>query len=498
MFCRASGVLMHISSLAGDYGIGTLGKNAYDFVDFLAKNEQSYWQILPLCPTSMGGCNSPYQSESTFAGNPLFIDLELLKKDGFLNADDLKGNKQKNTKRVDYNSLYQTRQKVFLKVYESFIENTPEDFASFCKEHKFWLDDYALFMAIKYDSKNKPITSWQADIRYREKNAIKRLKTKFKSEILFYKMLQYFFFKQWYQLKEYANKKGIGIIGDIPIYVSLDSADVWSNPKNFMLNSKLVPTVVAGCPPDKFSVNGQLWGNPVYDWENLKKDGYGWWIARIGHSLKMYDAIRIDHFRGFDSFYCVPYNSKTARIGSWVEGPRMDFINKIKENFKDAKIIAEDLGFLTNSVRDLLKSSGYYGMKILQFAFSGNDGKDYLPHNYTKNCVVYTGTHDNDTICGYLKFAKAEEINYARRYLRTENLKEGIIAAALASTSNLSIIPMQDILGLDYTARMNIPATVSGNWEWRCSEKELTEVNDFLLKNTRLYGRGKEKANETT
>lgn len=492
MFKRASGILMHISSLPGDYGIGTLGKSAYDFVDFLKNNEQSYWQILPLCPTSSLSGNSPYQSESTFAGNPIFIDPEMLKKDGYLTAEDLAEVLQKNTKRVDYTAVYKSRHNMFLKAYKAFVKNTPADFTDFCKEQNYWLQDYALFMAIKTETKNKPITNWQPEIRDREKSALKEWQTKLKAEILYFKMLQYFFFKQWHALKKYANNNGISIIGDIPIYVSLESADVWANPKNFMLSSKLKPTCVAGCPPDKFSVNGQLWGNPVYDWEFLKKSGYGWWIKRIGHCLKMYDAIRIDHFRGFDSFYCVPYNQKTAKVGSWLKGPGMDLINKIKENFKDAKIIAEDLGFLTDSVRVMLRESGYYGMKVLQFAFSGSEGKDYLPHNYSKNSVVYTGTHDNDTLLGYIKFAKAEEINYAKRYLRTENLEEGIMAAALSSTPNLAIIPMQDILGLGYTARMNIPSTSSGNWEWRCDENQLSEVTDFLLKNTRLYGRGRE------
>lgn len=492
MFKRASGILMHISSLPGDYGIGTLGKSAYDFVDFLKNNEQSYWQILPLCPTTNFAGNSPYQSESTFAGNPIFIDPEMLKKDGYLTAEDLDELLQKNTKRVDYTAVYKSRHNLFLKVYKAFLKNKPQDFAEFCEEQKYWLQDYALFMAIKSEIKNKPITNWQSQVRDREKSALKELQTKLKAEILYYKMLQYFFFKQWSALKNYANKNGISIIGDIPIYVSLESADVWANPKNFMLSSKLKPTCVAGCPPDKFSVNGQLWGNPVYDWEYSKKDGYSWWLKRIGHCLKMYDAIRIDHFRGFDSFYCVPYNSKTAKVGTWLKGPGMDLINKIKENFKDAKIIAEDLGFLTDSVREMLKDSGYYGMKVLQFAFSGSEGKDYLPHNYSKNSVVYTGTHDNDTLLGYIKFAKAEEINYAKRYLRTENLEEGIMAAALSSTPNLAIIPMQDILGLGYTARMNIPSTASGNWEWRCDENQLLEVTGFLLKNTRLYGRGRE------
>ncbi len=498
MFNRASGVLMHISSLPGNYGVGTLGKKAYEFVDFLNKNEQTYWQILPICPTSFGGSNSPYQSESTFAGNPVFIDLELLKKDGYLNENDLKENYCDSTKKVDYNKVYIDRQKVFKKIFNAFVNNTPKDFGDFCKEQDYWLNDYALFMAINEINENLPLSKWATDIRYREKGAIKEWQTTAKSEILYYKMLQYFFFKQWFALKKYANEKGVSIIGDLPIYVSANSADVWANPKYFMLNTKLVPTVVAGCPPDKFSVNGQRWGNPVYDWEALKKDGYGWWIKRIGHCLKLYDAIRIDHFRGFDSFYCVPYNSKTAQVGSWVKGPGMDLINKIKQRFKDAKIIAEDLGFLTDSVKELLRSSGYYGMKVLQFAFSGNEGKEYLPHNYTQNTVVYTGTHDNDTLLGYLKYAKAQEINYAKRYLRTENLYEGIMVAALSSTSNLSIIQMQDVLGLDYTARMNIPSTISGNWEWRCTENQLSGVSDFLVRNTRLYGRAKENGNETT
>ncbi len=489
MFKRASGVLMHISSLPGCFGIGTLGKNAFRFVDYLVSMGQSYWQILPLNPISEKGCNSPYQSCSAFAGNELFIDLEVLCDWGYLKPEDYEGINYGNETKVDYSALYKSRQSAFLKLYKNFCKDIPKDFYEFCKENSAWLQDYALFMAIKEQSGDKEFYLWSSGIRHKCEKSLKRWEKCCEKTVLYHKMLQYFFFKQWYALKEYANKNGIKIIGDAPIYVSLDSADVWANPHLFMLNSELLPTVVAGCPPDSFSKNGQLWGNPTYDWEELKKQGYYWWIERIRHCLKLYDVVRIDHFRGFESYYCVPYTAKNAKAGCWQKGPGMDFINALKEELPDAAIIAEDLGFLTESVKELLSTSGFYGMKVLQFAFDSRESNDYLPYKYKENSVVYTGTHDNDTILGWEKYAKKEDVQYAKKYLRTENLSEGMMAAALASNSNLCILTMQDILLLGASARMNIPGTKDGNWQWRCTEEQLSHVSKFLKDNTKLYGR---------
>lgn len=495
MFKRASGVLMHISSLPGRFGIGTLGKDAFKFVDFLAASGQSYWQTLPLCPISEKGCNSPYQSSSAYAGNELFIDLELLCEWGFLSSQDYEGIDYSDESKVDYTSLYKTRQRIFIKLFKNFCSAIPEDFYKFCNKNSAWLEDYALFMAIKEQSSNKDFHLWSNGIRHREQNCLNRWKKGCEKTVLYHKMLQYFFFKQWYRLKSYANQKGIKIIGDVPIYVSLDSADVWANPKLFLLNSELKPTVVSGCPPDSFSKNGQLWGNPTYDWDELKKQGYNWWIERIKFSLKLCDVVRIDHFRAFDSYYCIPYTAKNAKAGCWQKGPGMDFINALKEELPDAAIIAEDLGFLTESVKELLSTSGFYGMKVLQFAFDSRESNDYLPYKYKENSVVYTGTHDNDTILGWEKYAKREDVAYAKKYLRTENLGEGMMAAALASPCNLCILTMQDILSLGASARMNIPGTKDGNWEWRCTEKQLLGVSSFLLDNTKLYGRIKKGKN---
>ncbi len=489
---RSSGVLMPISSLWGDTGIGTLGDSAYRFVDFLKQAGQSYWQILPICPTSFG--DSPYQSFSTFAGNPYFIDLHLVAKEGYIKEEEIKAVKwcQDDTE-IDYSLLYIERHKLFSKLQERFSENIPEEFNSFCAENAFWLENYALFMAIKDAHGGRPFEEWEEDIRKRLPEAVSNWVGKCRGRIQYYKMLQYFFFKQWYELKEYANENGIKIIGDLPIYVAADSADVWSGPEQFYLDRDLTPVEVAGCPPDAFSEDGQLWGNPVYDWDYMKNTDYGWWKKRLEMSLKIYDVIRIDHFRGFDSYYCIPFGADNAKDGVWRKGPGMDLFSSIKESMGDLPIIAEDLGFLTDSVRKLLSDSGFPGMKVLQFAFDSREESDYLPHRYEQNTVVYTGTHDNDTIRGWVNTAAGEDVKYAVKYLRAESVEDlpkEMMLAAMSSVSNLCILTMQDIIGLGSEARMNTPSTVGENWKWRAVEEQINKsAAEFLLYYTELYHR---------
>lgn len=490
VFMRTSGVLMHISSLPGDFGIGTFGKSAYSFVDLLYESGQTYWQILPLCPTSYG--DSPYQSFSTFAGNPYFIDLEMLEKQGYLEPDEYKNiNWGDNPEKVDYGLLYIERNKVFGKVQKHFFKNPPKDYDVFCDENSFWLDDFALFMAIKDEHDGKSVMEWEDGIRLREQKSLEKYGEKCKERVKYYKMQQYLFFSQWRKLKLYANQKGIKIIGDLPIYVALDSADVWSSPKQFMLDGDLQPIEVAGCPPDAFSKDGQLWGNPLYDWEYMKDDNYSWWVKRILEALKMYDVVRIDHFRGFDSYYCIKAGSKTAKEGVWRKGPGMDLFNSLKAQLGKMPIIAEDLGMLTDSVRKLLKRSKFPGMKVLQFAFNPKEESDYLPHNYNKNCVVYTGTHDNDTILGWQKNSKRADVRFAKRYMNCRrDLNWAMIRTAHASPADTSIITMQDIIGLGSEARMNTPSTVGGNWQWRALQKDLnSKTFEKLLNFTKLYSR---------
>ncbi len=489
---RSSGVLMPISSLWGDTGIGTLGEVAYRFVDFLHSAGQKYWQILPICPTSFG--DSPYQSFSTFAGNPYFIDLYAVAKEGYISKSDIESVKWcKRQNEIDYGLLYIERHKLFSKLQENFLLNTPEDFNSFCAENAFWLENYALFMAIKDAHDGRPFEEWEETIRKGHPEAISTWVQKCSGRIQYYKMLQYFFFKQWYSLKEYANERGVKIIGDLPIYVAGDSADVWSCPEQFYLDSDLRPVEVAGCPPDAFSEDGQLWGNPVYDWEYMKSTDYSWWKKRIEMSLKTYDVIRIDHFRGFDSYYCIPFGADNAKEGVWRKGPAMDLFNSIKKDMGDLPIIAEDLGFLTDSVRKLLSDSGFPGMKVLQFAFDSREESDYLPHRYKENSVVYTGTHDNDTIKGWVNTAAPKDVEYALQYLRAESaeaLPKEMMLAALSSVSNLCILTMQDIIGLGSEARINTPSTVGENWKWRATEEQITSASaKKLLYYTKLYCR---------
>ena len=489
---RTSGVLMHISSLPSPYGIGTFGKEAYRFADFLKKAGQSYWQILPICPTSFG--DSPYQSFSAYALNPYFIDLDMLCEGGLLEREEFEGlNWGNDFSKVDYALLYQNRFIVLRKAYDRFKKALPADYAAFCKENEYWLDDFALFMSLKDSHGGEMWTKWENPLRMREKAAIKSARGKFADDIGFYKMQQYFCFTQWKALKDYVNSLGIKIIGDMPIYVSGDSADVWSLPRQFMLDNEGKPVEVAGCPPDGFSADGQLWGNPLYDWDYMEKDNYSWWCRRISSAFKIYDTLRIDHFRGFESYYCIPAKDKTAINGHWRKGPGMKLFNRVKEVYGDLPIIAEDLGFLTEEVRQLLKDSGYPGMKVLQFAFDSREESDYLPHLYDKNCVVYTGTHDNDTIIGWIQTAPKSDVEYARKYMRIngdESFNWGMMKVAWASPADTAIMMMQDFMELGSEARMNEPSTLGSNWQWRIDGVCINDwMAQIIYENTEIYCR---------
>ena len=489
---RTSGVLMPISSIPSPYGIGTMGKQARRFVDFLVRGGQKYWQILPICPTSYG--DSPYQSFSSFAGNPYFIDLEYLCKDKLLTKKECESFQWgSNPKYVDYGIMYESRYALLRKVYARFTKKEPQDFEKFCENEKQWLDDYALFMALKDANGGQAWSNWDKSLRLREKKAMEEATEKYSEEIRFYKMLQYLFYQQWNALKTYANEAGIEIIGDVPIYVAGDSADVWANPDQFYLDENLEPIEVAGCPPDAFSDDGQLWGNPLFRWDVMKKDGYTWWTRRIKAMSELYDIIRIDHFRGFDSFYAIPAKDDTAKNGQWKQGPGMDLFCELEKKLGKLPIIVEDLGFLTPSVHKLLKDSGFPGMKVIQFAFDSREESDYLPHTYTNHCVVYTGTHDNDTVMGWMKTAPKASVKYAKEYLnltKEEGYNWGMMRAAWSSVADMAIVPMQDILGLGSEARINTPSTLGNNWKWRATPEQIdAKVAKKLYHYMQMYGR---------
>lgn len=495
---RQNGILLPVSSLPSPYGIGCFSKEAYDFIDRLKEAGQTLWQILPLGPTSYG--DSPYQSFSTFAGNPYFIDLETLKEEGLLTKAECDGaDFESRADRVDYGKLYHTRFQVLRAACENALKYgamQTEEYQRFLAQEAGWLDDYALYMAVKDYFCGKSWEHWDEDIRLRRPEAMEKYRVLLKEDIAFYEFLQYEFHRQWMRLKAYANKKGIRIIGDIPIYVAFDSADTWGNPTLFQLDRDNVPVAVAGCPPDGFSATGQLWGNPLYDWDHHESTGYAWWIRRIRHCFQIYDIMRIDHFRGFDEYYSVPYGDESAVNGSWKKGPGMKLFRTIQKELGELPIIAEDLGFLTDSVRTLLKESGYPGMKVLQFAFDSREASDYLPHNYGRNCVVYTGTHDNDTLLGWYDAIIPQDKEMALTYLNNYGTDEGqihwdYICLAMRSVADTCIIPMQDILGLGTDARINTPSTLGGNWVWRMEKGAFTEeLAGKLAKLTRLYGRG--------
>lgn len=492
---RSAGILLPISSLTSKYGIGCFDKKAYEFVDYLKEAGQSYWQILPLGPTSYG--DSPYQSFSTFAGNPYYIDLNELVLNGLLTKEECEQVGFKDNDDIDYGLLYSKRYALLKKAFERSGITIDTDFIRFCDENK-WLDEYALFMALKDYFGGVSWEKWEKNLRLRKDFTLNEYRSKLSDEINFYKFLQYMFFAQWNKLKKYANEKGIKIIGDIPIYVAADSADVWAEPELFQLDKDGKPKAVAGCPPDGFAADGQLWGNPLYDWDYHKETGFEWWISRLSHCFKLYDVVRIDHFRGFDEYYSIPYGDENAKNGHWEKGPGMELFTAVEEALGKREVIAEDLGFMTDSVRQLVKDSGFPNMKVLEFAFDSRDTgsrNDYLPHNYNENCVAYTGTHDNQTIASWFDTITEDEREMAREYLcddftPTEKLNKAFISLIMRSKARLCIIPMQDWLGLDDKSRINVPSTVGKNWRWRLTENQLTEkLKNEILKTTRIFGR---------
>jgi len=491
---RSSGIIMHIASLPGKYGIGTFGKEAYKFGDFLKKAGQKYWQILPLGPTSFG--DSPYQSFSAFAGNPYFIDFDILRQDGFLDASDYYSvSFGENSEDIDYGLIFKEKLRVLKIAYEKFKLRQDKGLIKFQEAEDYWLDDYALYMSVKKHFDLKSWYEWDEDIRLRKPEAINRYKILLEDEMGFWKFLQYEFYKQWNHLKAYINNLGIEIIGDMPIYVAEDSADVWGNPEAFLLNKKtLKPLKVAGCPPDIFAATGQLWGNPIYDWCYMEKTDYKWWVDRIRQSLNLYDVLRIDHFKGFESYWSIPYGDLTAENGEWVKGPGIKVFNAIKDELGEVNIIAEDLGTLTKETIKLRNNTGFPGMKILTFGFDSDSLNPFLPHNYEKNFIVYTGTHDNDTVRGWIeKTAPKEEVQRAITYLglnKEEGYNWGFIRGAWSSIANISIAQMQDFLNLGNEARINLPSTLGNNWRWRVRKDALTDqLAEKIHQITRSYGR---------
>lgn len=498
---RASGVLLPVASLPSEYGIGTFSKDAYKFVKKLKKAGQSYWQILPLGPTGYG--DSPYQSFSTFAGNPYFIDLEKFIEKGWLTKKDCDTCDFGDDPRyVDYAKIYYARWDVLHKAYKKSGICTDSKFRSFCEENADWLDDYALYTEIKSENGGKSWSEWADEYRLRDEKTLEKFAGEHEEGLNFQKFLQFEFYKQWKKLKKYANKKGIQIIGDIPIYVAFDSADSWSHPELFQFDENRMPTGVAGCPPDAFSATGQLWGNPLYNWEAHKDSGYEWWMKRIDHCRKLYDVVRIDHFRGFDEYYSIPFGDKTAEFGHWEPGPGMDIFRTMKQKLGDVQIIAEDLGFLTDTVLKMVEESGFPGMKVLEFAFDSREPSNYLPHNYDKNCVVYTGTHDNETLAGWYQDLNEDDKKFALKYmgrteLSTEEAAWEIIRLAQASVADTCIIPIQDYLCLGNEARINQPSTLGGNWMWRLDKDEISKgLVKRIRKMTKLYGRLPQKTKE--
>lgn len=487
---RASGILLHISSLPSEYGIGSFGKEAYNFIDFLRQSGQKFWQILPLGPTEG---NSPYQPVCCFGGNYYFIDLEILAGRGLLADRDLAWAKFE-SERVDYTHVRQDRKKLLLKAFEKFLQNVPDDFEHFCETNSYWLEDFAAFSALR-DKFGPGWRMWPRDLAFHKNDAVKEFCRENREDIAFYKFLQYEFFRQWSALKHYANTKGIKIIGDMPIYPSDDGSDIWARPQLFDIEPDLSLKNVAGVPPDAFSREGQLWGNPIYNWTAHRRDGYGWWKNRISYAMDMYDVVRLDHFRGFESYWSIPGTARTARQGSWKQGPGEEIFRRIFSGDDDFKIIAEDLGIITPQVRRLLKTTGFPGMKVLQFAFNPWENSDYLPHNTEENSVMYTGTHDNLTINRWWKSQSPENRKFFLDYGNwkdEENIPDKIITLAFISRAMLAVVPMQDWLGLSEEGIMNIPSTIEGNWEWRMKKEALTDRLALRIKRkTELYGRRK-------
>lgn len=493
---RSAGILLHISSLPSRYGIGCFDRSAYRFADWLKAAGQSCWQILPLGATSFG--DSPYQSFSAFAGNPYFISLETLTEEGLLTKAECEAARMEDAPAyVNYELLFQKRLPLLRKAYERSNIAERQDFAAFCEKQE-WLPDYALFMTLKDHFKGTAWSEWDEDIRMRTPQAIAKYSRLLAKDVEFYKFLQYHFYKQWDQLKAYANTQGVRIIGDIPIYTAFDSADTWSHPELFQLDERNAPKAVAGCPPDGFAADGQLWGNPLYDWGKHAETGYAWWISRLAHCFRLYDMVRIDHFRGFDEYYSIPSGDKYAGNGRWEKGPGIALFQAMEKKLGRQEVIAEDLGFMTDSVRQLVRDCGFPNMKVLEFAFDSRDTgsqNDYLPHNYSENCAAYTGTHDNQPIASWFAAISEEEQQMAREYLcdwytPAEELHKSFIALLMRSCAGLCIIPMQDWLGLGDASRMNTPSTIGENWKWRMEEKAMSRsLCKEIRRMTELYGR---------
>ncbi len=491
---RASGILLPVASLPSKYGIGCFSKEAYAFIDKLVEAGQSYWQILPLSPTSYG--DSPYQSFSSFAGNPYFIDPEALVEEGLLTKEECEAfDFGGNPVEIDYEKQYRQRFRLLRLAYGRSRIAENQEFLRFVAENADWLEDYALFMAVKERFDGAAWNEWAEDIRKRWSFAMDYYRRECYFDIEFYKYLQFVFFGQWRKLKQYANANGIRIIGDIPIYVAFDSSDAWANPEMFQFDGEYLPTAVAGCPPDSFSATGQLWGIRLYRWEYHRQSGYRWWRRRMEHCFMLYDVVRIDHFRGFDEYYSIPYGDETAEYGHWEKGPGMELFRALRAGLGEKEIIAEDLGFLTESVERLLEDSGYPGMKVLEFAFDPREKSDYLPHTYDKNCVVYTGTHDNETLVQWYKGLDEESRAFAEAYMNNAATPDkekywDFVRMAMMSVADTCVIPLQDYLGLDKEARINKPSTLGGNWLWRMTEEMLTdEVIEKIRRLTEISAR---------
>lgn len=489
---RSSGILMHITSLPSPYGIGTFGKEAYDFVDFLDQAGQAYWQVLPLNPTSYG--DSPYQSPSAFAGNPNLIDFDLLKKDELLKQSDYAElDFGQDGCRVNYGKIFANKLDVLRIAFENAADKYNKQIEQFKKENEYWLEDYTLYMAVKYDNELKPWHEWDEDIKLRTSEALKCYREKLKTEIELWTFIQFIFYYQWEKLRAYANDKNIQIIGDVPIYVAEDSVDVWTKSKNFLLDEKKVPTAVAGVPPDDFSDTGQYWGNPLYDWDYLKEHNYDWWVERFKANLKLYDVLRLDHFRGFESYWAIEHGAKTAAEGEWKVGPKKELFDTLEQRLGKIPMIVEDLGQVTEGLVAFRESLGYPAMKILQVSYSSGETNEHLPHHHERNWVVYTGTHDHPTMDGWVKSVDKKSFDYAKKYLllnEEEGYDWGMIRGAWSSVANLSLAQMQDFLGIGDEGRMNFPDTVEGNWQWRVEKSQLTNKLAERIKDlTRTYDR---------
>jgi 4-alpha-glucanotransferase len=496
-FKRSSGILLHPTSLPGRFGVGSLGKNAFRFIDYLAKAEQTIWQVLPMGHTGYG--DSPYQCFSIYAGNPILIDFEILINEGLLSETLLHENETSEKNRVDYGKVINFKKLHLNSAYDNFAKykiSENQIYQQFLYKNKHWLTEYAIFIELKEYFNGLPWWDWPEEFKFRDNDAIQTFKDEHSYKIGFHEFCQFVFFTQWSEVKKYANHHGISIVGDIPLYVAHDSADVWSNHQVFQFDKNLKPLKVAGVPPDYFSSTGQLWGNPLYNWDFLQKHHFQWWVDRVKATFEMYDFVRIDHFRGFEAYWAVPFGDKTAENGEWVKAPGTELFTTITENLGELPIIAEDLGIITPEVEKLRDDFGFPGMKILQFAFHSDDGSGYLPHNYTHNFIVYTGTHDNDTLAGWyqnlednikkrvLEYADANENNVVRKMIRV----------AWSSVADMAIIPLQDLLDLGSESRMNTPGTPSGNWQWRFSEEQLTDENaEWLAGITKIFNRQSSK-----